>query len=112
MPLWAVILSVTFSGIAALGVPGIILHARKSAKDSGRLEQAVLNLTEELGRQRDAVGKCQQIETCGENMRTMNARIDSTHKRMDRQDQRLDQHDVKLTELAAQVGELRGAHQA
>ena len=95
--------------IAALGIAG---HLLLSARDRGRWEQKVENLAEEWKRIRGDVDSCQQIETCTKNMAAMNDRINNAHRRMDRQDTRLDQHEAKLSELATQVGELRGARQA
>ena len=91
-------------GIAALGIVG---HLLLSARDRGRFEQQVMDLKEEVGRERARVGQCQLAENCEREMEQMADRIKSAHKRMDRQDGRLDGHDKDIRELHIKVAALK-----
>jgi hypothetical protein len=110
MPTWALILTVVFSFLSLVGsAVGGLVHARLSAKNSGRLEQMVDGLTEEMSRQRTAVGACQLAEQCEKQMDHVGDRLKSAHVRMDRQDGRLDKHDDLIRGLGESVAALKGS---
>lgn len=104
MPLWAVIITLVFSGLSVVGsVIGALVHARLSARNSGRLEQKVDMVAEEVGRQRTAVGACQLVVNCENQMRQIGDRIDNSHKRMDRIEGRLEKVESTAGEIKGQV---------
>ena len=106
MQQWTSELSTVFSGIAAIAaIAGMFWHRIQSAKDAGRLEQKVDNMTDEIGRQRVAVGECQLAATCDRQMTAMTDRIASAHRRMDG-------HETRINGLDTIVSELRGKVEA
>jgi uncharacterized protein HemX len=108
MPEWAIVLTVVFSGIAAIAaVVGMFWHKIQSAKDAGRLEQTVAGLVEDMGRQRMAVGECQLAANCDREMKQMSDRIASAHRRMDGHETRINTLDGSVSELRGQVAALQ-----
>jgi hypothetical protein len=109
MPLWAIVLTLIFSALSLIGSGvGALVHVRLSARNSGRLEQKVDGLVDDLGRQRETIGGCQLAEHCEQQMEQMGERVKSAHRRMDRQDERLDKHDDVIRDLGLLVGALKG----
>ena len=95
MPIWAVILTIVFSGVAAAAtVVGGVVHVRLAAKSSGRMEEKVDTLAREMALQREAVGECQTVEICRDNMAALNSRIDNAHTRMDRLERRIERFEA------------------
>ena len=90
--------------IAALGIAG---HLLLSARDRGRWEQKVEDLTAEWSRIRGDVDNCQQIEVCSRQMAAMNSRVDNSHKRMDRIEERLTNVEAGTSELKGTVAVLQ-----
>ena len=108
MPLWALVLTLVFSALSVLGTAaGALIHIRLSARNSGRLEQEVDGVVEELGRQRTAIGDCQLAEHCEQQMKALGDRVNSTHKRIDGIEQRLNATDGVARRLEGLVSVLQ-----
>ena len=84
MPQWAVVLTVLFSAVAATAaILGIIDSRITAARNSGRVEQKVDSLADEMVRQRANVSGCRLAEECDRQMGQMQDRVGNAHKRMD-----------------------------
>lgn len=113
MPLWAIVLTLVFSGLSLMGsVIGALWHARTSAKNSGRLEEKVDGLCRDLGLQREHVNKCQLAENCEREMEQLGDRIKSAHIRMDRHEGKINLQDTVIRELSASVAAVKAVVEA
>ena len=91
MPEWAIVLTVVFSGVAALSsVGGMFWYKLQSAKDAGRLEEKVDSLSTQMASHTVTLGRCQLAENCEKDMGQMADRIGSAHKRMDGLERRIE----------------------
>ena len=89
-----------FSGVAAVAaVVGMIWHKQQSAKNAGKFETQVENLTTEVTRLRDSSADCQSVAHCNQQMGQVFQRIDNAHRRMDQHETRLGALDEALRTL-------------